>query len=470
MKNARIYLFVTAFLFLLALSAQCQGAANAATNTGRSLGIKDFDPQHVVYPEDGAYELVLTLSGLTNAPAALSLRVNEEKSLSLQPLSNPAIDTPILYADVSDNRTNASAELDVSKGRLKLRLSRSRYHGNVELAIGDGTVFSEPRKIALACYSAVRLRSITLVVALVLLMIPIVMIRFAGGKALHVRSDSGTKLQPSWISILFLDRETATYSLSKFQLYLWLAASVTSYLYLLLAQKLVQDSDTWLDIPKNLPMIFLFSAGTPVVALFVTNSRGPKGAGNETPSLADLVSSGGVAAADRFQFFVWTVLGCSYYLYLTLGFDPATIKGLPDIPERMVQLMGLSSAGYLAGKFARRAGPVIDDVVAAFDPPAAPAPPAAYSPKLILTLRGRVLSQAATFRIGDDDVTAACFSAPDYRPEIKEREDETKPDVTGKILILTIAKPKPEWITKGDHKLTISNPDGQNAIWTFKLL
>ncbi len=174
------------------------------------------------------------------------------------------------------------------------------------------------------------------------------------------------RTQPKEISynvfkVLFLDPETATYSLSKLQFYFWTAAAIFGYSYLAISKMMVQGL-TWPDIPGGLPGIIAIGAGTSVGAQVVTNLRGPKGAGSEHPNWGDFVTSGGVVAADRVQLLVWTLLGVGLFCVSALKYAPGTIRELDPVPDGILFMMGLSAAGYLGGKFARKQGPVITDI------------------------------------------------------------------------------------------------------------
>jgi hypothetical protein len=100
--------------------------------------------------------------------------------------------------------------------------------------------------------------------------------------------------------MLFLDPETDTYSLSKLQFYLWTVASLFAYAYLVIGRIHVQFA-SWPDVPSTPPGIIAVSAGTAVGSQLITTFQGSKGAGAESPSIADLITSGGVVAADRLQ-------------------------------------------------------------------------------------------------------------------------------------------------------------------------
>ncbi len=161
--------------------------------------------------------------------------------------------------------------------------------------------------------------------------------------------------------MLFLDPETDSYSLSKLQFYLWTVVSLFAYCYLVISRIHVQFA-SWPDVPSTLPGIIAVAAGTAVGSQLITSAKGSKGAGEEAPSFADFITSGGVVAADRLQMLLWTLLGVGVFIYAVLHLSPGTITELPPVPDRLLVLMGLSSAGYLGGKIARKAGPVIDEI------------------------------------------------------------------------------------------------------------
>ena len=138
------------------------------------------------------------------------------------------------------------------------------------------------------------------------------------------RYQIGTRRYRPW-SIFLLDQETDTLSLSKFQLYAWTGVAVFGYTYLTVARSLIQGVFEFAPIPEGLPGILAVSGGTAALAAGINNVRGPKGAGEEQPSFADLITTGGVVVAERFQFLVWTVLGALAFLFLVVFSDPATI-------------------------------------------------------------------------------------------------------------------------------------------------
>jgi hypothetical protein len=333
------------------------------------------------------------------------------------------------------------------------------------------------------------------VAALIILLMPIFLIRkmvkaqIAAENSGEAASSSRRGWWEHYLTALFLDRETATYSLSKFQFYIWTSVSVMAYLYLAASRAWVQGVCTFINIPDNLPGIVFISGATGALAVIATNSRGPKGAGDVHPSLADFVCSGGVVAVERVQFLIWTIIGAFMFLWLSLVQTPVGILELPKVPDSFLQLMGISSLGYLSGKFARKAGPIINDVsvkLGTLPPkkkddalPATPAPtPVTPSPATIITIRGRTLSPDADFKITYEtkDQTGPAkevqltdhFAPVDVK--VLEADDQTpKQDRTAKKLELTIDQATLEWLN-GATKILISNPDGQTASWAMPRL
>ncbi|SPF46436.1 hypothetical protein SBA4_3530009 [Candidatus Sulfopaludibacter sp. SbA4] len=162
-------------------------------------------------------------------------------------------------------------------------------------------------------------------------------------------------------SLLFLDQQTDTYSLSKFQFYLWTLAAIFTYAYLYISKVFVQGG-YWPDIPGTLPGIVGIGAGTAIGSQVVTAANGAKGSGPEKPGFLDFITSGGAVAADRIQMFLWTLFGVGAFCLGVLQKSPGTITAIQPVPDGMMYMMGLSSVGYLGGKMARKPGPVITEL------------------------------------------------------------------------------------------------------------
>jgi hypothetical protein len=253
------------------------------------------------------------------------------------------------------------------------------------------------------------------------------------------------------LALMFLDKQTNTYSLSKFQFYAWTAAAIVGYLNLTFAQSLVQGTFFVVaDIPANLPGIVFISGTTTAIAQGITAARGAKGAGPIYPCLADFVTTGGVVAAERFQFFVWTIVGVSSFLFLVVFSHPANLSDLPKIPNGFLALMGASSVGYLGGKLARKPGPIIYDITPTVD-------------TLFLQVRGQKLSKNASFKIDGTNVITASAPATGTDPDDVQSSDLFKK------LTVVIGDPDSKWQLPGWHEVTLMNPDGQEAQWFYIL-
>jgi hypothetical protein len=260
------------------------------------------------------------------------------------------------------------------------------------------------------------------------------------------------------LSALFLDVQTQTYSLSKCQFYAWTLASALAYLFLVVSRSYVQGSATFPDIPSGLPGIILASAGTAIVSAGIAGAKGDKGAGEQGPSLSDFISSGGVVAADRLQFVVWTFIGIGTFLAIVFQSDPRNINDLPAIPSGFLQLMGISASGYIAGKVVRKAGPVLTNIATS-----------GTSNQPTFQLTGSGLSQSALFFIDDGQIfpDSITNSSGSSLPEIVQ-QDSAAGDNFARILKFSVKNPPASWFGKS-QKFTITNPDAQKATIVFQI-
>ena len=295
------------------------------------------------------------------------------------------------------------------------------------------------------------------------------------------------------LTALMLDPETMTYSLSKFQFYLWTFAVVLGYFYLTLVRTLLQGRFEFSDVPDNMPGILLISAGTWIAATGLTSTMGSKGAGPVQPGWADLLTVGGVVVPERVQFVVWTLVGVASFLGLTFLADPGSLQNLPGIPEKFLYLMGISSAGYLGGKIARKPGPIINSTKALWEfdnarQPIGPGNPPAQ--KLTVTIIGQNLARDAGIRFRDLKVTYA--DQESARPTDNVLEFVARdPDTTGENLasqlrlivrdqnlidrIVAMQQPAPTSpgnpppasppLYQSKAEISVTNPDGQMAAW-----
>lgn len=337
--------------------------------------------------------------------------------------------------------------LDVDKGAYRAPL-KLRVH------VGDQVTESVPITFAIVGKSVPFWGSVWTLVALLV----IVAIISSSGLGARNMAAGG---QVGLLGRFLLDTETDTYSLSKLQLYLWTFAALFGYCFLTLSRSLIQGQFELAEIPDGLPGIIAASAGTSILATGITNARGPKGAGAVHPALSDFITTGGVVAPERFQFLIWTLVGVTSFVFLIVLRDPADLKDLPKIPSGFLYLMGISSAGYLGGKYTRKPGPVIDSVDAQVG-------------SLKLEIRGRNLSNDASYSIGNKTILYKLLTEPAVAGEVEKdatlqiitKADDPNSENFAKAVLLTINNPEPSWLT-AEQSITITNPDGQNAVWPF---
>lgn len=254
-------------------------------------------------------------------------------------------------------------------------------------------------------------------------------------------------------SSFVLDNQTNTYSLSKLQLLLWSAVSVLAYIYLFLCQLLVQWKWEFPDVPEGLPVLLGISGGAAVTAAAVQNTRGAKGSGPVHPGPADFISSGGVVIAERFQFFVWTIVGVLGFIGLLLAADPAAISQLPKIPDQFLGLMGISALAYLGGKTVRPPGPVVRTVSVS------------KNGQFKIIIDGENLEKDAKFRL---DGAADPFTPKDVKPV--SQGSNTNPKLsTSLIVFVDVGSDVGQALATGTHTIEVINADGQSGSGTFTI-
>jgi hypothetical protein len=335
------------------------------------------------------------------------------------------------------------------------------YQGPLNLSVRVGSVTpatKQPLILARMSPTGVLIAALLIFVLLCALIYRLV----SSGVDQHI---SDGKPLPPW-SAFFLDRETNSYSLSKFQLFAFSFIFIFSYLYVFFCRWLVQWVFELPDIPSNLSTMLALSAGTTVAAAGATSARGTKGGGNMTPTFADFVSTGGLVVPERFQFFMWTVVACLGFLALLITQNPATISKFPSFPDGLLYVMGVSAAGYLGGRLVRRPGPVIKNI--AVDPGSPPAGDTGAEPNPIVIIQGQNLSSNADFFIDGQKLPLLTDeqkkeTAGDAKSmlEITPQQDAADPSFASQLKIRINQKVARLKLDKGDHVFRIMNPDGQ---------
>jgi hypothetical protein len=242
-----------------------------------------------------------------------------------------------------------------------------------------------------------------------------------------------------FLKMILIEPENQTYSLSRAQFVAWLFVIGWCYLFLYYAHGFIEGDWGFPNFGNSI-YAFLISLGTLIAAQATNLSQGAKGAGEEHPSVADLIVHGGVLALDRIQQIFWTLIAIGMFIRITVS-TFATAETLPAIPTELLTLMGLSSAGYLGGKLVRGPGPIIDQVTVA-------------EGSVILSIKGKHLSKDAFVWLDGVQV-----SRDKVTPKLDDLDEPLK---FAKELEVTLEMSLAEWTAK-DHAITVVNNDAQRA-------
>ena len=153
-------------------------------------------------------------------------------------------------------------------------------------------------------------------------------------------------------------------SLSRTQFLIWTFIIGTVFLWILLLKMLyVYQNSKGIDIstltmPDNLLWLMGISSFTAVASKGLSSFKykGTKKKPDESRNLLTMFMEDGKLSLTRYQMFLWTVISVLAYFGLTVGniFNNYTNLGglsLPDCPQVLLALMGISQATYLGGKF-----------------------------------------------------------------------------------------------------------------------
>jgi len=342
----------------------------------------------------------------------------------------------------------------------KLRVSNYRpgtWEGPASFKVQVGNNVSNAQQLVFSHMRAETLRWMAIGIFLVIFGIVLALV-WNGVKGNRLAGESSGV----W-GAFFLDRQSNSYSLSKFQVLAWTSVAVFGYVYLFLCRVFIQWKFGLPPIPDGLPSLLGVSAGTTVAAAAITANRGSKGSGPLHPSWADFISTGGLVVGERFQFFVWTIIGCGGFLAVVLASDPASLTDLPDIKGGLLTLMGLSSAGYLAGKLVRPPGPIIDLLTIQEVIPGSPPPPEGGdgTPGVIkLQVKGQNLSESAVVKVGNKELRM---------DEYQLRGITAQDQPAGYFTLVEIDLLDAEPYRTGTHLLYLVNDDGQSACESFPM-
>jgi hypothetical protein len=402
-----------------------------------------------VYPSDrdDGYDFDISGTNLDKTPNKNSLEVVGE---GLQGVGTPEECKAYAASKVFKNPC-----LSYEPGMETRRLSVKGFHpaygrGPVDFQLRVNGNLSEAKSLTFSRFTASSVRFSAIIISLVFAAIVLGLV----WKGIGIYRIDDKNYSPA--ASFLLDKETNSYSLSKFQLLAWTAVAVFAYIFVFLCRLIIQWNFTFPAIPSGWPTLLGLSAATTVAAVGITSNRGSKAAGPILPSMADFISTGGLVASDRFQFFIWTLVGCAGFLALVLLQDPSACKDLPDVPSGFLYLMGISATGYLGGKLVRLPGPVVAKLLVSGVVPATTVAPASMT----IDLQGENLSKDASLKV--DDVALR----PDQYSIVPVKSQDQAPD-SSFCTELTLTLKDATAYVEGVHRLSLANKDGQMAESSF---
>lgn len=421
-----------------------------------------------IYPDDkGDYTLTFQGAGTeANKPTfkdrtATAVRFGNAVPLLLAPCPPPPvtlIPSPVVTPAAPVPVPVPSGCLD--KADTTFRTLSVRVHniaagpGVVSLFFGDD-VTDPPVPVLVSPYTS-NLPRITGGVATIGLLVLLAIIL---SQRDHQKLSNGKRVHP--LAAMFIDRSTSTYSLSKVQLYAWMIAGISTYLYLLSSKVLVQGIWALADVPSSVVGVAGISLATTVVSTGINTTIGGPGSSEFDPTLSDLIASGGDIAPERVQQLLWTVLAAPAFVLFAYMADPATMQTVQDVPSAFLQLMGVSAVGYLGGKVARGAGPKVTNVTCVYQ--------AGPPPLLTISVAGSdIQTHGAAYYLRD----LAVVNAKDVALPTTLL-DSSKVNAQGLATALDLSVPAaglrtaPNAAGSWQYKFILVTTDGERAEWDF---
>lgn len=146
-------------------------------------------------------------------------------------------------------------------------------------------------------------------------------------------------------------------SLSLFQFLLWTIVISFSYVWITTIRIFEGDLSFSTVIPPNIFLLLGVSITVPLISIGYTRSTYKPDTRTKPPEhlppFGMMLKNKGKIALNRFQMFLWTIIGAVLYLSIIVGTVmsvDAVVLSLPDIDPTLLFLMGLSQTGYLGGR------------------------------------------------------------------------------------------------------------------------
>lgn len=258
------------------------------------------------------------------------------------------------------------------------------------------------------------------------------------------------KRSPGSASAL-VEQSIASYSLSRVQLWFWLLTFTFVLTYKAVVLSHIHGQFITPAISKGVMLLMAVSSAIALIAFVVQTRFGGKGAGDEAPSLTDVLKSGGVITPERLYFALWTLISIVAFVAQNT-WRPVTNQAVMTTSYISIAGLALAGGSYLIGSAIRAPGPRV------------------YTADICLSastvvIYGAGFSPEALIAIDDEEVSVADHEAS-VRYEVPRVGHPSRRPAARVIRVLYSRLPSFAQPGKA-ATLTIRNPDGQYAIKTL---
>jgi hypothetical protein len=152
----------------------------------------------------------------------------------------------------------------------------------------------------------------------------------------------------NFIPYVLIDKNTNTYSLSRFQAFAWTVVLSGSYFYIAIAFGILLQNGKIPDFNPSLVGLMTISYSGLIASHFVSGKK-PKNEISHMPArISDLFMENSTVNITRLQLLIFNVITMIIYLYNL--FLSNVLNGLPEIPPTLHGLLLSSQTGYIGGK------------------------------------------------------------------------------------------------------------------------
>lgn len=185
----------------------------------------------------------------------------------------------------------------------------------------------------------------------------VVLLAFQTSLIIALNKDQSKK-KSFWDLIITSDDDS--FSISRLQIYLWTVAIVVGFSAVLFANYDIPD------IPQNLYMLMGVNIAATVASTAINTTKNMKTNPGATHSFfvdifceSNPIPGSAPLGLDlpRTQMFVWTIISLIAYIIMLIESFHRCKPTLPDIPQGLVVLMGLSHGAYLGVKASTKKNP-----------------------------------------------------------------------------------------------------------------